>query len=335
MSPENSDAISGSLIDVIRRAVFSLRSFQNVISLMALAVLGLPVCGCQSFQKQTTQKSAKCGELCLRAREAREKGNADKANEFINEALRQRPSDIETRRQLAETMWNNGRRSEAVSQLATLCELQPNDIRLATRLSVMQWETGQHEVAATTASSVLIRDPQILDAWRVKARHEVELGQLDEALVSYIRLSQLAPDDLLTLVELGDLYLKRGHPDRACPLFRAALQHPQGTSKQRADIEWLLGVAYARSERWSIAISLLETAIAERPASAEDWCFLGWNRLQCGDINGAQSDLQRALQCDTNSATAREFARQLDNSINSQSVSNLVAPVSHRELPFK
>ncbi len=325
MSPNHDGAISRSFIHEIHR-----RDPLRTEMLRLLMVFALLVTGCQSLQKRTSQESASCGALCTRAREAREQGNSDQANQYINEALRQKPSDVETRRQLAETMWTTGRRTEAVTIYKSLCEQQPKDPKLSARLTLMLWENDQHAEAAIAAMSVLELDPQSKDAWLIKARNETEAGQLDEALASYIRLSQFAPDDLTTLIELGDLHLKRGHPDRACPLFRSALQHPQSIH-QRAEIEWKIGVAYARSQRWSVAVPVLERAISQRTASAEDWCLLSWTRMQSGDLSGAQLDLQRALERDPGSKEAKKIAQQLEASLESTPSQNFVTPVKHVE----
>ena len=312
--------------------IFPDRGRASFLTLVASLLLGSLCSGCQSFQKRVSQRAANCGALCAQAREAEERGNPDQASALINEALRQKPSDLETRRQLAETMWNNGRHTEAVQEYLRLCAEQPKDAKLAARLAVMQWDANQPAAAARTAEWVSRLDPQSKDAWLIKARSEVATGQLDTALLSYIRLSQIAPDDLSVLVELGELHLKRGHPDRACPLFRTALENSRVTSDKRGQIEWLLGVAYARSERWSVALSVLESAMPHRNATSEDWCLIGSTRLQCGDVSGARSDLERAFRCDPKSKAAGELAVQLG--VTSQVVDlpdDMVTPVSHKQ----
>ena len=297
-----------------------------------IVVIGWPcMTGCQSIQKRLSQESAKCGALCAQAREARERGNAEQANQYIDEALRQKPSDFETRRQLAETMWNSGRRQEAVDEFAALHSEQPKDSKLAARLATMQWETNRRREAAETAEAVLKVDQQSKEAWLIRARHQVAQSEFDDAMASYIHLSQLAPDDVIPMIELAELQLKRGHPDRACPLFRAAMQHPATTPEQQIEIEWLLGIAYTRSQRWSLAVPVLEHAIARRKASAEEWCFLGWTRLQNGDLSGAQSDLQRAFLCDPNSTSARSLADQLEVSMHAMTTHSRVTPAGHHD----
>ena len=282
--------------------------------------------GCRAVQKSASRRSAQCQALCAEARAARERGNQSLANECLNEALRQKPSDLETRRRLAETMWNNGRRAEAATQYATLHDEYPRDEKLAARLAVMQWESNQRVAASKTAAATLQLDPHSKEAWLVKARSEAENGDLDGSLASYYRLSQLAPDDLTTLIELGELHLRRGHPDQACPLFKSAMTHVQATPEQKVETEWLLGVAYSRCERWCEAIDILERVIASKNDSADDWCFLGWTRLQAGDLPGAKSALAHAEQSDPSSLTVRKLAKLLkspsDSAITHRQVSS-------------
>ena len=89
------------------------------------------------------------------------------------------------------------------------------------------------------------------------------------------------------------------------------MQSPQATLKQRAETEWMLGIAYTRCERWAPAVTALEHSISLRTATAEDWCFLGWARVQSGDLTGAQADLAHAIECDPASGAADQLAQEL------------------------
>lgn len=330
MSPWRERAMSSVFIHYDDSFPASVKRRGNRL-ILVIAVGCLSVCGCQSFQKRVSMRSAHCGALCARAREAREQGNAEQANQFINEALRHKPADTESRRQLAEVMWNNGRKAEAIAEFSQLCAQQPKDKRLASRLACMQWDAGQQAAAASTAQILLKLDPQSKEAWLIKARSEAAKGFLDESLASYLRLSQIAPDDLPTMIDLGKLHLQRGNSDRACPLFRSAVEHPQATAEQRAEIEWLLGVAYTQTDRWTDAVPMLERAIVQRSATVNDWCLLCSARMQCGDHKGAEADLQRALQRDPASTEARELSRRLALLQEFQPPNGFVTPASHME----
>ncbi len=298
------------------------------VGLLAALMTAFP--GCQSLPGHSRQRAAQCGALCEQAKAAREKGNLEQANRYVDEALNTRSNDLETRLQLAETLWKNGRHPEAVAQFEALYDRHPNDAKLAIRRATVLWESNRHTEAGVAAAAALELDPQSKDAWLVKARSEAERGELDDALVSCMRLWQIAPDDLSTQLELAELHLRRDHADRARPLFRTAMQHSGATPKQRSEIEWRLGVAYARSERWAAAITSLEHSIASRQASAEEWCFLGSTRYQAGDWAGARSALQRAVQRDPDSTAARTLAAQLETGSGHRPVDGRVTPAGFR-----
>jgi tetratricopeptide (TPR) repeat protein len=284
--------------------------------------------GCQALQKRALRRSAQCEALCAQARAAREAGNTDQANECLNAAIRQHPSDLETRRQLGETMWNSGRKVEALQEFTALRELYPNDARLASRLAVMEWESNQRLAASKTAIDALSLDPQSKEAWLIRARAEAERGELDDALASYLRLSQIVPNDLNVQLELGELHLKRGHPDRACPLFRAAMIQPHATPQQKVDAEWRLAIAYAKCDRLAESTEIMERLIVQRQSTADDWCFLGWTRMQSGDVAGAQAALKQAEEVEPDSLAVRRFSRQLRASSQSASHHQAVTPAS-------
>jgi hypothetical protein len=116
-------------------------------------------------------------------------------------------------------------------------------------------------------------------------------------------------------------------------LFRTAIEHPRATSAQRGEIEWRLGVAYARSERWAVAASTLERSIQRRSATADDWCFLASTRLQSGDLTGAQTDLERATRLDPECTAARRVEKELELAASTDSPDRKVIPVGHEQVP--
>ena len=289
--------------------------------------------GCQAIQNRISKKAEKCGALCEQARKARERGNAVQANRFLDEALRQHPSDTETRRELAETMWNGGRHTEALQMLETLYSQQPSDMKVATRYAVALWDDKQPEKAATVANAILQIDHQSSEAWRIKARNEVLEGRPDDALVSYLQLSQLEPTDYSTLKELSELYLKQGRPERACSLLLEASQDGKLESGNRSEIDWLLGISYARNERWCEAVATLERSIGQRPSTAEDWCLLGWTKLKSGDYVGAKADLRKAYENNPDSIAVRRFASQLEGLTDVEPSHSVITRVAHSDTP--
>ncbi len=255
-----------------------------------LAWLNVSSLGCTAIQQQISRRSEKCDSLCKQAREARTQGWPDQAELLLNEAIRHRPKDVETRRQLAEVMWEAGRHDEALAELSNLVQLHPHDAKLRTQQAMLLW-SDKYAVAAARAAEVALRlDPQSIEALFVKARADAARGEYENALTSYVRLLQLAPDRLDARFELAGVHIQRGHPDQACPLLRDAIPTATSPCEQRAEAEWRLGLAYAAAERWTDAANYLGRAIEQRVACDRDWqCLAAAKALAGQDTGGVQA----------------------------------------------
>ena len=262
----------------------------RLVGVLVLSWLSVLPLGCAAIQQQITRRSEKCGSLCEQSREARKQGWPDQAELLLNEAIRHRPNDLETRRQLAEAMWEAERHDEALAELAELVQLHPHDANLRTQQATLLWDDKRGVDAARAADVALRLDPQSIDALFVKARADVSRGEYEGALASYVRLLQLAPDRLDARFELAEVHIQRGYPDQACPLLRDALPTAPSTCEQRADAEWRLGLAYAAAERWADAANHLGRAIEQREACDQDWqCLAAAKTLAGQDAGGVQA----------------------------------------------
>ncbi len=262
----------------------------RVVGILALTWLSVSPIGCAAIQQRISRRSEKCSSLCEQAREARIQGWPDQAELLLDEAIRHRPKDAETRRQLAEAMWEAGRRDEALAELSELVQLHPHDAKLRTQQATLLWNDQNAAAAARSAEVALRLDPQSIEALFVKARADAARGNYEDALAAYVRLLQLAPDRLDARFELAEVHIQRGHPDQACPLLRDALPTAPSPCEQRAEAEWRLGLAYAAAERWTDAANYLGRAIEQREACDRDWqCLAAAKSLSGQDAEGVRA----------------------------------------------
>lgn len=257
---------------------------------------GLIVCicsgpiGCSSMRKQVAQRRETCHSLCQQARNAKKEGWPDQADLLLNEAVRQRPEDLETRRHLADSLWECGRQQDAIDEYIDMAKTHSRDVRLHQQLAKMCWTVGQRDQAAQSAEKALRIDPTSADALLVKARCELARREFDAAVASYIRLSRAAPDLVDAKLELAEVHVERGHAHQACTLLRDVIAQPQLPAATRADAEWKLGLAYASAERWIEAANHLSNSIDKRDTSTSgDWQLLMVARALSGQETG---DLQ-------------------------------------------
>lgn len=223
------------------------------------------------MRRQCAERRAACDSLCQQARNAKKDGYPDQADLLLNEAVRQRPDDLETRRQLAESFWDCGRNQEAIAEYQELAKQHPRDLRLQKRLAVMSWSAGQPAEAMRSAERSLRLDPACADALLVKARFEASRREFDAATSTYIRLSRAAPDLVDARLELAEVHVERGYSNQACTVLREVLADSTLAADRRADVEWKLGLAYASEDRWKEAATHLESSVDKRPSSTIDW----------------------------------------------------------------
>lgn len=242
------------------------------LGLVLLTPLGL--LGCSTLSRQIAERREACSSYCDRARAAKDEGYPDQADLLLNEAVRQRPDDLETRRQLAESLWDCGRQRDSLIEFRELAELHPRDARIHQRLAVIYWTLDQSDLAARHAERALRLDPHSADALLVKARTEVARGDLDTAVATYIRLSRDAPDLVTAKLELAEVHVQRGYAHQACAVLRDVLSNPALSAELKAETEWKLGLTFASADRWTEAASHLENAITGRTSTAADWQFL-------------------------------------------------------------
>lgn len=244
------------------------------------------------------QRREACDSLCQQARNAKREGWPDQADLLLNEAVRQRPDDLETRRQLAEALWDCGRQQDAIDEYRELIASHSRDARLHQRLSVMLWSTGQRTEAAKSAEQTLRLDPTSAEALLVKARSEIQRRDFDAAVATYIRLSRVSPDLVEAKLELAQAHVERGHAHQACALLRDVVAQPQLSDVQRADVEWKLGLAYASEDRWCEAASHLSNSIEKRgDISGGDWQLLNVAKSLSGqDTSGLQTKAIQASE---------------------------------------
>lgn len=274
-------------------------------------VLLLIAAGCTAIRERTARRSAECRDLCSQATAAHATGRSEEAGRLLDQALRQRPEDAEVQVRLAETMWQLGRRDEALAEFSRLAHESRSDVKLLSRYALALCETGQVHEADVWAQSALTIDPVNADALLVRARCAAQRADYAASLAAYHELLQVAPEHAEARLGMAQVQIARGQPDLAAPVLRSLLQHPWTSTTLQHEVEWALGRAYAASGRWEEAARLMEQSIAQRASTADDWCQFATVQSRSGQIEAARSSVQHALQLDNGHAGARQLVEEL------------------------
>ncbi len=122
----------------------------------------------------------------------------------------------------------------------------------------------------------------------------------ETARKSYERVLQLAPDNLVGLVNLGMVEFSAGNPKAAEPLLKKAVQIRIETAPA-----WLaLGTLYMDQDRLDEALAALAQATIYEPSNARARNFLGVVCGRKGWYDAAQDELRQALKIDPNYSDA-------------------------------
>ena len=236
----------------------------------------------------------------------------DEAVDLAGQAVQTCSADVDARQVYAEALWAKGLRQEAIAQMEELVQLAPEDATVQARIAQMQLELGRVVLARQYANQAIERNPQMPEAWVVRARVARHLGDFRAALADYQRALAYAPNDREVLLEVAEIYRVAGQPDRAL----AALQRLADTyapGEEPPQILYLQGLTYSELERYQEAAEQLALAIQRAGASA-DWLYqLAQAQAAAGQWTQAEQSLRQALELDPTHRGIWELLNRLES----------------------
>lgn len=149
--------------------------------------------------------------------------------------------------------------------LVAAVERDPTDPAARRRLAIALHEGRQYEAALAHFEKLVELSPErrhLLDLALVYK----SLSRIPEAVATYERILAIAPEDPVTLHNLGNVALERGDADGAIALYSRAI-------RARPDYllaHYHLGSALARVERFAEAYRSFERVLQLEPANGED-----------------------------------------------------------------
>jgi len=236
----------------------------------------------------------------------------DEAVGLAGQAVETCSADVDARQVYAEALWAKGLRQEAIAQMAQLIQLAPEDAWVQARMAQMELELGRLVQARQYANQALERNPQLTEAWIVRARVARHLGDFRAALADYQRALAYAPNQREVLLEVAELYRATKQPDRAlAALHRLADTYAPG--EEPAQLLYLQGLTYIELGRYPEAAEQLALAIQRGGASA-DWLYqLAQAQAAARQWSQADQTLRQALALDPTHRGSRELLNRLES----------------------
>lgn len=277
-----------------------------------------------------TKGAEKCERLCEQAKAAQSDGQSAAAKALAKKAAKTKPRDLETRRELAETLWSTGQHDTAYREYEKLVDEYPEDWRTGCRLAELYLSEKRYIEAGQTASTVLKETPDCVAALVTRGLCEEARQDFDSAFSTYSAARRVQSSHAPAALGMARCQLKRNRADAAAPLLREIRQQPALTAQQQAETDWLLGLCYGQAGRWSEAADSLERGLASRHATAEDYCRLAYARFRSGSTEAAAKALKEAAALDPADQTVIDLAQTMGLPAPGPVSDPAVRPVSHQ-----
>jgi tetratricopeptide (TPR) repeat protein len=276
------------------------------------SVFGSPGCTTLRRQKASADSIAACRQLSRDGVAAIERGDNARAQTLLEEAVAAEPSDIDARRQLAEVLWQNEARQEAVVHMEAAVRLEPRHAPTLVRSGEMLLGLRAADRALERAERALALDPALAGAWALRGRVFRTQNDHERALADFQQALRYHPQAPNVLLEVAELQYQLGRPQRALTTVQCLLDsYPQGEEPRRA--LWLEGLAYGAVDRPHDAVASLAAASTRGPAQPELLYQLARAQSAAGDASGAAVTARQALAADGGHEASRALLAQLEH----------------------
>lgn len=251
--------------------------------------------GCATFRggRNDADAAGMCRQLSREGVAAMEHGDATRACELLQRAVKASPTDVDARRQLAEVLWKRGAHAEASSHMEAATRLDPHHGPTIVRSGEMLHGLGAIDQSLERAERALLVDPTLAGAWALRGRVFHTRGQLDRALADMHQALRYNPHAENVLMETAELQFQLGRPQRCLTTLQSLLEaYPKGEEPRRA--LWLEGLAFSAIDRPADAASALLAASARGPAEPELLFQLARAQQAAGQMAEAAVTAQQA-----------------------------------------
>ncbi len=249
-----------------------------------------------------------------------------KAAQVFGDMHKSNPKDLRGLVGVVETMASQGNISAAIKEMQDAANAEPDRRDLKIALGNLNVRGEHYDEAIKSYTSVLAKEPKAADVLFKLAETYRRKGDLNQAIDTFRKASQAAPNDAGPLLQLGLLMDGTGRRDQSKPIYEQVLRiqqdHPvalnnlafikaeEGTDldsalsmAQRAfqaapnspDIADTLGWVYIRKNLSQEAVRVFTELVKKYPANPMYHMHYGMALRQKGDLPGAKRELEAAL----------------------------------------
>ncbi|MFN0120281.1 MAG: tetratricopeptide repeat protein [Blastocatellia bacterium] len=243
-------------------------------------------------------------------------GEAEKYGQLLSE---QEPDQNTGRLQIIDMHARAGKIDQAIQEYDGLIKDNPKFMRAYSRQAELLLSKGDIERAGKRIEEALNTSRGDTDAMLVRGRIHLLNGKFQEAERDLAQVLKNEPSMPQALYFMADTHLQNGEPDRArnainellrfypsspsgmLMLIRVYISQNKIDEALKAADEILNGIAYLKSNAAALQASRLTPEMLPELES-KAYTSRAVARLQRRDVDGAQSDLERAAQLDQQNA---------------------------------
>ena len=181
-------------------------------------------------------------------------GKLDMAINDLEQAISDWPNELIWRLKAASLWQSYGNNKNAIIQLQTAFEIDPNNAEVALELGKALVAEEESEKAVEILIPLARQNPNMYEAWEVLAEAQSTSGQLDQALESAKKASRVNPFSIKPYIMSGKIHLLNGNLDRALDQAKMAVTQ---NKKDASAILFLAKVLHEKGEKQQ-ALAALE-----------------------------------------------------------------------------
>jgi len=142
---------------------------------------------------------------------------------------------IKLYKKVARILWRKGELSRAVDIYKKITAIKPEDRGVQLSLGILYRQLGLLEVAKKTLSLIIRYDTKNVAALIELGLVCQKKGEIEPAIISFKRVTELNPHEAMAYEQLGDLYIKKDKPGDALKnYYSAAMAYSKQKNNNKA-----------------------------------------------------------------------------------------------------
>jgi len=241
---------------------------------------------------QSTMAMVNLGNLYV------QKGDYGQAKELYLNAIEIEPGNYKAHFNLAKVYKELGDRESAINEYRVVLRHSPTNTVAAEILAGLYVEKGAPEEEFKSAFVKTSANPAFHRGMGI-----IYSGQQrwDMAIEAFNKVIEITPDDVSTLLDLGNSYMKRADFDLAAEAFHHVLKLEPGNGMASQG----LGVIYQQRQEYDLALKYYEKAVEGRNASPRILNNMGFIYLSTGKTDMAIQVFKSAIEMEPSYGMAR------------------------------